>query len=802
LKVSLNWLREFIDIPLDVEELSNRLTMQGIAVDEIENERPDMEGVVVARVIAVERHPNADRLVVCQVDAGKVEPFRVVCGAPNVRAEGIYPFAPPGARLPGGAKIKKVTIRGERSSGMLCSGLELGISTEGDRILDLDPSMNIGEDVVNALNLADVILDIDVTANRFDLLSHLGVAREIRAIVGGSLRLLESNVAEAGDTIAGMADVHIEDEEGCPRYMARVMRGVSVRPSPLRLIRRLESLGMRSVNNVVDTANLVMLELGHPIHTFDLETICDHKIIVRRGGKGERMMSLDGEERTLDSETVVIADAKKPVAIAGIMGSLDTEVRDDTADLLIECAHFDPIRIRRSSRRLGLPSQASFRFERWVDPNFLPFAINRVAFLIQELAGGEVCRGVIDRYPRRVDRTKIDLRPDRVEMLLGTKIETARMETLLERIDLPVQKKRNILQVDVPTFRRDLTREVDLIEEIARLEGYEKVEVSEDTGSGIITGIDREERKRNKLKMHLMSHGFREVYTSSFLSPDEIALLFPDLDHDVFWNLRNPISSDESVLRPSLLPGLLRVLKLNVSRNNPDLRIFEFGTVFSPRAGNETAPRENISVAGLMAGRKAPIHWGEKGEVTVGFFDMKGVLSTLLRNLGYDRDGYRKTSREVFHPGRNAAIEIGGQEIGCIGELHPSVAEDLALPNPPMVFEIDGKVLGLSHEQRNVPKMSVFPSVKRDLSLLVPVGITYQILVDGIQSAGGDLLEEVTLYDVYRGPQVPENQEALTFSLVFRSPQRTLVDEEIDDIMSQMIERLNVELDVTLRPSV
>jgi phenylalanyl-tRNA synthetase beta chain len=801
LRVSLAWLREYIDIPLEPEELADRLTMQGLAVDAIERVRPEMEGIVVGKVLDVAKHPNADRLVVCRVDAGAGEPLDVVCGAPNVKAGTLYPFAPPGARLPDGTKIKRAKIRGERSNGMLCSGRELGLSADGEGILELDPSLPVGGDLVEALGLEDVVLEIDVMANRFDLLSHRGVAREIRAIVGGTIREPDREVRESGEPVDRIAAVDLEDPEGCPRYMARVIRGVRVGPSPPALVRRLESVGMRSVNNVVDAANHVMLGLGHPIHTFDLDALADHRIVVRRGREGETMVSLDGEERSLDPDTVVIADAEKPVAIGGIMGSLDSEVHAGTTDLLIECAHFDPIRIRRTSRRLGLPSQASFRFERWVDPNALPFAIDRVTRMITDLAGGSACAGVIDRYPRPIGGTVVRLRPDRARKLLGAKIETSRMAERLRRIDLPVREEKGVLRVDVPTSRRDISREVDLIEEVARLEGYDKVEAARETGSGLVAGLDRDGRRRDRAKRDLVARGFREVCTSTFLSPEEIAAVWPEADGREPWNLRNPISSDARSLRPTLLPGLLRVLRLNASRNQRDLRIFEIGTVFAPPQDGEAAPRESVSIAGLMAGRRAPVHWMAVGAERSGFFDMKGAVVPLLRGLGHREIRCEPSNRDAFHPGRCADVIVDGRRVGFLGELHPDVADAQGLTDPPLLFELDGRVLDRPAGERRVFDLSPYPSIRRDISLLVPAGITHEDLDAGIRTAGGGLLEDATLYDIYRGPQVPEDREALTFALVFRSKDRTLVDAEVDEVVAGMLAHLETEYNVMLRPS-
>jgi phenylalanyl-tRNA synthetase beta chain len=801
LKFSLNWLREIIDIDIELDDLADRLTLQGLAVDGVERIRPDIEGVVVSRVVEVVQHPNADKLVVCRVDMGKGAPLKVVCGAPNVKEGGVYPFAPPGARLPGGMKIKEVKLRGEKSSGMLCSGLELEISTDGDTILELDPSLEVGSDLVDQLSLDDHLLDIDVTANRFDLLSHIGVAREIGAIVGSHIRYPDIGLEESGESIELIADVEVIDTEGCPRYMARVIRGVKVAPSPYWLARRLESLGMRSVNNVVDAANYVLFELGHPIHTFDLNLLAGKKIIVRRASSGEKIVTLDEEERTLDPDDVVIADVEKAIAIGGVMGSLDSEISDKTTDVLIECAHFNPRRIRRTSRRLGLPSQASYRFERWVDPNSLPLAIDRITRLLQELAGGVIMRGWIDKYPEPVERVQVRMRPRRAEKILGTKIETQVMADFLESIDLPVEIDADHVEVDVPTFRQDLKAEIDIVEEVARLYGYDRFETPVETGSRVAAGVDPRDWRKEEVKAHLSAHGFREVYTTTFVSEGDSILLDSGIDRSSLWHLRNPITRDARVLRHSLVPGLLDVLNLNINRNNFDLRIFEIGTIFHPAEKGELVPRETTALAGLMVGRKTPVHWKDGSPGRCDFFDMKGVLSALLKEMGCRQPYFPKGSRDMFHPGKCASVVVEGEEVGFMGELHPSLQESRDFQDPPLIFELDGKIIDMFDDRRRFIDISPFPSIRRDISVLVPGVVSFGELEECIQEVCGDLLEDRTLFDIYRGDQVPEDRAALAMTLVFRSNKRTLKDEEIEDVMEKLFEKLEKEFNVTLRPA-
>jgi len=798
LKVSLNWIRDLIDFDMEPHELADRLTMRGLAVEDVEHLCPEVQGVVTGRVTEVKRHPNADRLVVCRVDAGQGRSYRVVCGAPNVTRGAIYPFAPPGAVLPGGVKIKERPVRGEVSSGMLCSARELEIGPEANGILELTDVVNVGADIVRELGLEDYIFDIEVTANRFDLFSHVGVAREVRAIVGGEWRHYTPLVKEGGEGIDSIMDVDLQSPHGCPRYMARIIRGVTVGPSPFWLSRRLEALGLRSINNVVDASNYVLLELGHPMHTFDINNISGHKILVRQAFDGEKIVTLDGEERELDRETVAIADEEKAVAIAGIMGGLDTEVRENTRDILIECAHFNPSMIRASSRRLGLYTDASFRFERWVDPNGLPFALDRVTALIQDLAGGEVMRGRIDRYPDVVKGVSINLRPGRVGKVLGTKIGVKKMVDLLGLIDLPGCAEDNLIEVDVPTFRRDLMLEIDLIEEIARLIGYDRLEATGGALFDSATHVDR--RGRDAIKSVLVAHGFREVYTTSFLGPDEVTTFLQEGDLAGICRLRNPVSVDAEVLRPSLLPGLLKVLRLNLNRNMPDIRIFETGTVFGPVPSSGKVPEERLSVAGLMVGKESPVHWSNGKERTCDFFDMKGVLNSLLCALGFSHVAVDGVSRRGFHPGKCASIEVDGHQVGLFGEIDPSLRNELDLPESPLLFEMDGNFLEQGEGRQRCAKISSYPAVNRDLSILVPRGVRYRDLEEAVRDIGGELLESVRLYDIYKGHQVPSDQLALAFSLVFRSLERTLRDEEVDRLMEELFHLLEKKFNARLRP--
>ncbi|MBW7995020.1 MAG: phenylalanine--tRNA ligase subunit beta [Candidatus Glassbacteria bacterium] len=787
--VSYNWLKSLIDFEIEPHDLAERLTMSGHAVEEMSRPGEGLEDVVVARVTAVREHPGADRLRLAEVDCGAAEPVVVVCGAPNVAEGGTYPLAPEGAVLAGGFKVEKVKIRGVESRGMLCSERELGLSDEASGLMELPGSLEPGAPLAEALGLDDWRLTLEVTANRGDMWSHLGAAREIQPFCGNKLTLPPSQPEETGPAVDTLTSVTLEDPEGCPRYMARVITGVKVGPSPDWLVRRLESVGQRSINNVVDVSNFILLELGQPLHAFDLDKLGENRIVVRRAGDGERIKTLDGVGRSLDSSMTVIADAGRPVAVAGVIGDLATEVSENTTRILLECAYFDPATNRSTARRLGMFTEASRRFERGVDYGLMPYAVDRAARLIAGVSGGEVAVGVIDIYPEEIAPPSVTLRAGRVERLLGLALTDDEITELLESVDFNVSREQpGEFKVKVPTCRAlDVTREADLIEELARLYGYNKIPVPdkmtvshEGTGRG---GHYWE----NLIRSRLAGMGFREAMTTTFTGSGKVEKIFGAGRFEPIKFLM-PMSSDMDVLRPSLLVTLLDCVRHNINNRHRDLMLFEIGNVFAREPGQrDTGETRRLALA--VTGRTSPVHWsGEAAEWD--FFALKGVMEALFANLRLPLPEMKRGGDRILFEARRAEICMDGNQVGQIGLLDPGLARDLDLEEQDVfLLELDLAPLLGSTEMPSYRESSPYPGIRRDMSILVDLATPAGELMSEISSTS-ELVRDVTVFDLYEGEHVPEGMRSLALSVVFQSLERTLVDKEADKLFEEIFGRL------------
>jgi phenylalanyl-tRNA synthetase beta chain len=691
MKVSLRWLRDYVDIDITPQELADRLTMAGLEVDAVEEYTPAFTGVVTARILSMRRHPDADKLHLLEVTTGG-EPIPIVCGAPNMKPGDVVALATVGAVIPGGYVIKSSKIRGEASEGMLCSEDELGIGPDASGLLILPPDTPLGENLIDVLDLRDTVLDIGVTPNRADCLSIVGIAREAAVLCGRKLRYPKISFTESAEDIRSLTSVEILDPDLCPRYTARMIRGVKILPSPKWMRERLEAVGLRSINNVVDVTNFVMMELGQPLHAFDFRFLEEGRIVVRRSREGEPFVSLDGKTRTLNAETLMICDGRKPVAIAGIMGGENSEVKDDTETVLLESAYFNPSTIRRGARFLGMGTDAAFRFERGIDPEGVVRALDRAAQLIADLSGGSVCKGHIDTYPKKVPIPgPIRLRMDRVEAILGTPVKDSEATAILKGLGMSVKKEgRGGLSVTPPTFRGDLWREIDLIEEIARIHGYDKIPV---TVPAIPVPGELHDRKRefeSAVRSALNGLGFAEVLNYSFISPNSAEVLgFPEGDgRRRFVRIANPLTEDQAVMRTTLLYGLLETMRRNVNAGSPDLKLFELGKIFIA-AGEGELPRETDMIALLMTGSRYGENWHFQS-LTADFYDVKGALENLAAALRVE--GLRcEAAPDIpwLHPGRAARVYVGGREIGSFGELHPDVAGRMDLRGRAFVLEVE-----------------------------------------------------------------------------------------------------------------
>jgi phenylalanyl-tRNA synthetase beta chain len=791
MKVSYKWLKELVDFDWSPEKLAGKLTDAGVEVETITPLGSGLEKVMVGEIKRVQKHPQADHLSVCEVEIGS-EPLQIVCGAPNVKEKVKVPVALIGARLPTGMEITKTTLRGVDSFGMICSEKELGIGEDQKGIMILDSELKIGLPISAALDLEDYILDLDLTPNRADCLSIIGVARDVAALFGSSVKKPRIQFTETEEPTKNWVEVEIEDWVACPRYAARVIKDVKIQSSPFWLKRKLESVGMRSINNVVDVTNFVMMETGHPLHAFDYELFSQRKVVVRRAKSGEKFITLDQIERTLNNEILLITDGKKPVAIAGIMGGMESEVGTNTKNVLLESAYFDPKVIRRGKMYLGISTEASQRFERGVDPNGVINAANTACQLLEELAEGKVLKGVMDNYPHPIVPAQVTLRPQRVNQILATNLKSQEMAQILKRLEMEVRENQN-LKVTIPTFRPDLFREIDLIEEIARIYGYDKIETSLRASGNLVTHMTDEDRILKRVKRLLAGKGFFEVSTNNLVDPKISRKLCPAL---LNVQLQNPLSEEMSVLTTSLSHNLLSVINWNKNRKEEDLRIFELDKVFI--AKENEIPQERLHLGLALSGKKDPIHWGmEKREVD--FYDIKGVLESLVDDLYLSFRLYRKDNA-LLKADCSFEIEMDGESVGTSGEVREEILELFEIKDKVFIAEMNfEKLLLCIPKAKPFLPLPKFPPVDRDIAVVVDEDILSERISEKIKMVGGDLIKELILFDVYRGKQIPPEKKSLAYSIRYRSKEKTLTDEEVEKIHQKVISGLEEGFKASLR---
>ena len=797
MNVTLNWLKNYINFELSPSELADRLTMLGIEVESTQQLGAELEGIVVGSVTTIRPHPNADKLVLCQVDIGEPEELQIVCGAPNVR-EGMHaPVATIGTTLPISLTIKRAELRGETSQGMLCSEKELGLSDDAAGLMELATDIPVGTSLSTALGLDDTVFELEITPNRPDCLSLIGVAREIRAETGNALKLPQVDFNEDEINIRETTSVTIEAPNLCPRYAARVIRGVKIGQSPVWLQQRLESVGVGTINNIVDITNFVLMEYGQPLHAFDYHKLAENRIVVRRAVSGEKLITLDEIERELTPDMLVIADAEKPVALAGVMGGYDSEITEATCDVLLESAYFNPSSIRATAKALGMSTEASYRFERGADPGIVLAALDRAAQLITELAGGTICKGIVDVYPGEKSLTEIQLRPERVNFVLGTELEATEMEEILMRLDFNVETSESVYRVTVPTFRADITREIDLIEEIARVYGYDNIPTTLPKGDIPVPAPDPKVEVRRRIKQFLLAAGMMEAVNYSFSDPtcfDKIRLH----DNDPLRNtlkLQNPLSPEMSVLRTTLLPGLLENAQRNRNHQIDTIALFEIGSVFI-RNGEQKEPER---VSGILAGQIGDGVYSNPYRQP-DFYDIKGLMEGILEVCGISDYTLQKTDTPTLHPGRNAAVLLADRQIGIFGEAHPVVLENYDLPYKAYLFDFDLETLtDTAIFAKRFEPISVYPKVERDLAIVVDKEILSDMPTELIYKTGGELVESVRLFDVYEGEQVPEGKKSLAYAITYLSARETLTDKAVNALHDKIVKRLNRELDAELR---
>ena len=796
MRVSLKWLRAYVDIDLPVDDLAEKLTMAGAEVSSVTRVGGSWDSVFVGQLVGVEPHPNADRLRLATVDLGD-ERQTVVCGAPNLRVSDKIAFAKVGAKLidPHSgllSELRPAKIRGVSSAGMVCSEAELGISESHEGIMVLSPDALLGAPLAEILG--DAIMDAEVTPNRPDWLSMLGIAREVAALTGKQVRLPTVSYEEPGPEVQTLATVEIADPDLCPRYCATIVEGVTIAPSPAWMQERLVAAGMRPISNLVDITNYVMLEYGQPLHAFDYQMVADRRIIVRRARAGETMTTLDSVERELSPDVLLITDGMGPVAVAGVMGGYESEVTDATTTILLEAANFNGANIRRTEANLRLRSEASLRFEKGLNPELAAHAARRATQLMVELGGGRAARGMIDVYPGRIEPAPVGLSTERLRRVLGVGFSAERVKGVLDSLGFDVRPDADVESMDVysPWWRTDIHVADDLVEEVARIIGYDEIPTTTLSDELPRWQPDPLRDLRQRLSDLLAEAGMQEIITYSLTGRERLEKLGPAIQP---LRVANPMSAEQEYLRTTLRPGLLTTLAANERHEESGLRLFETGRIYLP--GKDNLPEEREVVAGVMAGPRSERSWlGDGGAID--FFDAKGMVEAVFARLGVEVS-YEAASDPALHPGRTSSLKIRHETIGLLGEVRPDVARDFGVSSRPvLVFELDLPAL-LPHVSRQRPYRPAtrFPGVSQDIALVldqdVPAARVERII------AGARLVRQVTLFDVYTGPQVPPGKKSLAFSVLYQSDERTLTDEEVGRAQRAIVARLERELDARLR---
>lgn len=798
MKISINWLKNYIDISnFSIQELKNLLTNAGLEVESIEEIGKSLEGFVVGEVISKEKHPNADKLSVCQVNDGK-NIYQVICGAPNVEAGQKIVFAPFGVTIPStGEKLKKAKIRGVESQGMICSEKELGLGEDHTGILVLDSSAQVGKSLTEFLGLDDFVFEIGITPNRPDALSHIGIAREISAITKKKYILPKIDLDESDEKISDYLKVEILNDKDCLRYCARMVKNIKVKESPQWLKRYLMNVGIRPINNVVDVSNFVMLEMGQPLHTFDARFVEGGKIVVKNAADNEKFITLDGKERILDSSMLMICDANKKIAIAGIMGGANSEISESTKDVIIESAYFNPKSIRRTSKKLGLSSESSYRFERGVDFNNTLLAANRAAQLIAELAGGEILSGFIDENPGNLEEIEVELRISRTNKILGIELSKNEIIDILQRLGIKIQSTNDdSLLCLVPSYRPDITREIDLIEEVARIYGYDKI--LGDSRINFEVSIEKfQTRMDDKIREILTGYGLNEVINNTLLSEAEAR--FDDLKT---VKILNPISQELSHLRPSLIPGMIKTIALNHRFGEFDLQFYEIGKVMIARKDNVELPEDYIELDKLCiacTGKLREKNWKEN-QVNSDIFYLKGLIESLLLKISLDKIKFTSYyASENHYYSIEIKIFIDKTYIGSLYKMSENYLNRFEIERPVFIAELDlGAISKLPRETEQFRRLSNYPKVERDISFFIENDIPYERVEQVIDKYSDKLLSNKYLFDLYFDPQ-KSNQKSMAIRFEFQSYEKTLTAEEVEARVNKIVSGLEKELNIQLR---
>ncbi|MCS7228677.1 MAG: phenylalanine--tRNA ligase subunit beta [Candidatus Kryptonium sp.] len=808
MKISHKWLKNYIELEANPEEVKEKLTMLGLEVESVEYLGEKFKGFYVGEVLEVNKHPNADKLTVCKVNVGN-DTLQIICGAPNVATGQKVPVALVGAIIPRNQHdpegkpfvLTRAKIRGVESFGMICSEYELGLGDDKEGIMVLDPNAKVGQPLAEYFGLDDVVYDISITPNRPDCLSHIGIARELAVAFGLKLKKPEIKIIESNRKITDFASVEIIDSVNCPRYAARVVFNVKVEPSPKWLQNYLQSVGLRPINNIVDITNFVLYEIGHPLHAFDYDKLAGHKIIVKCANEGETFITLDGKARTLRKDTLMICDAEKPVAIAGVMGGANTEITSETKNVLIESAYFNPISIRRTSKYLGLSTDASYRFERGADPEAVIWAVNRAAQLMAEIAGGEVLQGIIDVYPVKIETKIVTLRFARLNSVLGVDVHKNEVAKILEGLEFEIlNQDEERLTVKIPTFRPDIEREIDLIEEVARVYGYDKIP---DKMQSVIHFSD----KKIKVDFHeivrerLIGAGFKEVVTNSMLDENKTALFGKN-----FVKVLNPLSKEMSTLRTSLIPSALDVVKHNFGYGIKNLKFFEIGKVYRIAFDEDEKPRyvdnyvEEERLLILITGLAEPISHDIK-ERNFDIYDLKGEVERLFRSIFLENYQFIYYSNNSGLADLEIGVEIAGKYAGRLIKVSDEILEKFDIESDIYIAEVDFDLL-CKHskiEERRYSELPRFPSVYRDLAFVVDEEVPVGEIEKAIKEKIGETLRSIRLFDIYRGEKIGEGKKSVAFSLEILSREKTLTDEEVNELINKVVNYISQKFGAQLR---
>ncbi len=809
--VSYKWLQRYVDINVDPQTLADQLTMAGITVDLVHWPWQNISSIFAGKIKEITKHPDADKLVVCQIEMGGYKEnlgenglLQIVTGAPNVKEGQTVPVAVHGAGVVGG-KINKSKLRGVPATGMLCSKGELNVEStphEEDGIWILPDTIEPGTDLIKELLLDDAVLELDLTPNRSDCLSIINVAREVSAILGTDLHLPEISYPETSEKIEDIASIQVIDKDLCPRYTGRVIKNVQTGESPLWMQHFLQTAGIRPISNVVDVSNFVMLEWGQPLHTFDYDTLDNHEIIVRKATEGEEITTLDQQERKLAKDTLLICDTHRPICIAGVMGGLNTEITADTKNILLEAAAFDRVSIRRTSKALGLRSEASMRYEKGVDATNLDVVSRRAIQLLVDLCGGEAVSGIIDTMETAPEPAVVPLRPKRVNQHLGTDFTEEQMVDCMKRLKFDIKKVCDNpaeYQIVAPFYRPDITLEVDLIEEVARLLGYDNVPTNLPYGAMTEGKKTPEQAFGDAIINEMVGLGANQIVTYSFLSPREWDRLHLPPDHVLRNNIEimNPLNEDQKAMRTTLLPNMLKVAAKNHSRRNNDLLLFEKGSVFLPCG--EDLPKERAYLAIVATGKDESNWLGQGAERD--FFYVKGMWEALCSRFHIEKWNMQATKAMPYlHPGRSAEIYVDGEYLGFLGELHPTIIDEYDLNGRAVVLQIDLDRL-FPHlkavpEYQSLPK---FPASIRDIAITADRTIPVAAIEDVIKKAGGRHLTKISLFDVYEGMQIGKDNRSLAYNLTFQCADRTLTVEEVNESFDRIVSELENKFDAKLR---